>query len=592
VTDRRPTARRSAVLALLALGMVAAAPGWAAAAARGGPAPLTAAPVRMVVIAAVPDLRWSDVSAMPAVQALASSGAVGSMTDKTIEDATSCGAGLLAIASGSRTTAPTPPHPSTPCEIAPGALAANRANSYAANIHALGNLLQINGIRRIVDGPLAAPMLAGDTAPAVVFSPVGHVLRAAGAVSGRSVVGLLNDAFLGSASRSAAQNDVNRWTQALTAGLPADAMLLLVGSSDAANGDVHLHVAIAHGPGIGHVALRSAGNGRAPYAELIDVAPTIAAQFGLRVAANEFIGSGLEVTDSVAPSVAALDGVDRHAVAAVPAALAVRTLFLVLAAVAIVAALISRARPGWRRVAVVTARIAVPMAVLSWLAQLVPWWRAGAGWLLIGLVLLSGLVALVTTVLRRRGLPAVAEVVAIPAVTLAVLVADQLAGGGLQISAPLGDNPLEAGRFTGVGNTAFAVMLASALLVAAVIGGLVRRGRLGLLLAGVILLVAVIVDGAPRLGDDLGGVLAAVPAAVVTLLVLARVRVTPARVVAAVVAAVGLAVVAAALDYSRPVADQTHLGHFVGQVLHGGAGTTIRRKVDSVLRLWGRWCLR
>ncbi len=31
-------------------------------------------------------------------------------------------------------------------------------------------------------------------------------------------------------------------------------------------------------------------------------------------------------------------------------------------------------------------------------------------------------------------------------------------------------------------------------------------------------------------------------------------------------------------DYSRPAADQTHLGRFAGQLLHGGAWTVVRRK--------------
>jgi hypothetical protein len=48
---------------------------------------------------------------------------------------------------------------------------------------------------------------------------------------------------------------------------------------------------------------------------------------------------------------------------------------------------------------------------------------------------------------------------------------------------------------------------------------------------------------------------------------------------AAAVVAVGVGL----LDYARPADRQTHVGRFVGQVLHGGAGATINRKFDASL---------
>ena len=48
---------------------------------------------------------------------------------------------------------------------------------------------------------------------------------------------------------------------------------------------------------------------------------------------------------------------------------------------------------------------------------------------------------------------------------------------------------------------------------------------------------------------------------------------------ATVVVAVGIALA----DYSRPASRQTHVGRFVGQILHGGAGTEVHRKLDSAI---------
>jgi hypothetical protein len=40
-------------------------------------------------------------------------------------------------------------------------------------------------------------------------------------------------------------------------------------------------------------------------------------------------------------------------------------------------------------------------------------------------------------------------------------------------------------------------------------------------------------------------------------------------------------------DYSRPATDQSHVGRFVGQVLHGGAGTEVHRKFDAAISTFG-----
>jgi len=170
----------------------------------------------------------------------------------------------------------------------------------------------------------------------------------------------------------------------------------------------------------------------------------------------------------------------------------------------------------------------------------------------------------------------------VPVVTALVLLVDQLAGARLQLSAPFGDNPLVAGRFHGMGNIAFGVTMSALLLSLGVVAaGRSRRTAVGLV-AGVGL-VAIVIDGAPSLGDDLGGVVALVPALAVLLALVAGVRITRRRVVVVALAAVALAVAVGLVDYSRPEDHQTHAGRFVGDVVHGRAWTTVHRKADAVL---------
>jgi hypothetical protein len=543
----------------------------------------------LVVVIGVPDLRWSDVAAVPALARLEGRSAVGSMADKTVGGSTGCLAGELAVDAGTRTVAP-PDEGLADCEDHDVAAVAaeNRDDSYGADVTALGAGLQRAEVRRIADGPGAAAMLRGTT-PATVgadddLSPV----RDAAAGDGRSVVAYTLDTLVvpGGGSRPQRDGVLADRLGRIAAAVPPHALLLVLGTSDAADGAAHLHVAMARGPGYAAGgALTSGSTGRSGYVQLIDVGPTILAALGLPEPAT-FDGSPMTAGGSAATAPDLVDA-DRHAVAALDAAFAVRALLFTAGGLALLLALLSLRRPRARTPARWLARVAVPVPLLSWLAQLLPWWRTSLVWLVVALVGLAAVYAAAVTGLRALGrVGTVGEFVAVPAVTAALLVVDQLTGAGLQVSAPLGDDPLEAGRFAGMGNLAFAVLLTAALVAAAGIAGS-RRSTPRLLAAGALLAVAVVVDAAPPLGDDLGGALAAVPAAAVTLLLLAGLRLTVRRVVALLVAGAAVAVVAALGDYARPAADQTHLGRFVGQLLHGGAATTLHRKLDSVLSLQG-----
>src|SRR5664279_1822112 len=203
---------------------------------------------------------------------------------------------------------------------------------------------------------------------------------------------------------------------------------------------------------------------------------------------------------------------------------------------------------------------------------------------------------------------------AVATITAGVIALDLVTGARLQISSLAGYSPLVAGRFAGIGNAAYgvfapAVLLAGAALAGAAVAGAAQTGTAhartahartaaagiaaaGIALAGrsrqvalaitaVLGLVAIVVDGSPAWGSDVGGVLALMPGVAVLVLGCAGRRVSWSRLAAA--GAAGVAVVAgfAVADYQRPVLARTHLGRFVDQLLHGGAGAVIRRKAQA-----------
>jgi hypothetical protein len=248
---------------------------------------------------------------------------------------------------------------------------------------------------------------------------------------------------------------------------------------------------------------------------------------------------------------------------------------------------------------VAVAATAVPVGTFQ--ANLVTWWRAGLPALaLVGSVVVATAAVSAGALLgpwRRRPLGPAG---AVATSTAGVIALDLVTGARLQISSLAGYSPLVAGRFAGIGNAAYgvfapAVLLAGAALAGAAVAGAAQTGaahartavaagrsrQVALAITAVLGLVAIVVDGSPAWGSDVGGVLALMPGVAVLVLGCAGYRVSWSRLAAA--GAAGVAVVAgfAVADYQRPVPARTHLGRFVDQLLHGGAGAVIRRKAQA-----------
>jgi len=234
-----------------------------------------------------------------------------------------------------------------------------------------------------------------------------------------------------------------------------------------------------------------------------------------------------------------------------------------------------------RRVSVVFA--AVPVS--TFLANLVPWWRWGNDFVAVVSASAVGTAAVTAIALlgpwRRQVLGPLGVVAGITAGVLAI---DVITGSHLQLSSLMGQQPVVAGRFYGLGNPQFAlfgtgmVLLATALADAALRAGHRRRAVWTVAVIG---LVAVVVDGTPGLGSDFGGPPAMIPAFTLLALMVADVRLTVRRGLLIVAGTLATVTALCVGDWLRPPAQRTHLGRFVQTVLDGGALPVIQRKIEQ-----------
>lgn len=178
-----------------------------------------------------------------------------------------------------------------------------------------------------------------------------------------------------------------------------------------------------------------------------------------------------------------------------------------------------------------------------------------------------------------RARPGLGALVAV-GYTVVLVAADVLLGAPLQLNTVFGYSVAVAGRFTGLGNLAFALFGSATIVLAALIVD--RRGRDGLPLAFGLLATVVVVEGLPMLGADVGGVLSMVPAFGVTALLLAGRRVTGKVLVVLVGLSAAVLLAFAFVDAARPAGSQTHLARLAQHLVAGRFGAF----ADSLSRRW------
>jgi hypothetical protein len=352
-------------------------------------------------------------------------------------------------------------------------------------------------------------------------------------------------------------------------------------------GRVHLTVAGMSAPGVEDGVLRSASTRRAGFVTLVDVAPTILDLLDVdrpdsmegrpfeRVSSDH---AGDDRMTWLAEEDEAAGFRDRLVG---PASALFVILNLLLWPIAVLEPV--RSRRNLRQVVEVAALGMLGFLPFTYLAGLLPFHRWGEGpyW---AFVLLGGLALGVgaQVVGRRRAVDPL--LLALGAV-LGLLVIDVVLGATLQLNTVFGYSPTVAGRFAGLGNLAFAQLAGSALLLAGVVAGRIP-GRRGVLLAVGLLAVALVADGSPFWGSDVGGALTLIPAAGLTasLILGWRPRVRNALVWG--LSAVAVVVLFGLLDLARPADDRTHLGRLFERIGDDGWSafeTVVVRKLQANL---------
>ena len=377
-----------------------------------------------------------------------------------------------------------------------------------------------------------------------------------------------------------------------------DLLLVVSPTSPGWDPETHLGVAIATGPRFAPGTMLTSGSTRAPdLVTLPDVAPTILAHLDVEkppaMLGRPFVASPAETDDRIG----AMVDLDEESVYShgIQADMATGYVVFQVFMCALIVLLLRRegARSGyldehpfvrrcleWGALAVVS----FPLAV--YLSSPLP----AHDLRLVGLVPLTiaidlALVALVSLLIAQP----LDRLMALALATVTIMVIDLAFGGRLQFNAVFGNDPINAGRFAGLGNSAFAVLGASTILAASL---MVHRwrGRPWVMPAiAALFVIAVIADGAPQLGSDVGGVLAMVPAFAVTFMLLLGKRPSWRVVAIAAVAAIAVLAVFLVIDMSRPVDVRTHLGTFFTDVRDRGVGVfldTIERKARTNLRVF------
>lgn len=173
---------------------------------------------------------------------------------------------------------------------------------------------------------------------------------------------------------------------------------------------------------------------------------------------------------------------------------------------------------------------------------------------------------------------------------IAILILTDAAGGAaMAFNGTLGMDAVVAGRFYGVSNTAFALAAAALVVAAAAWTGPVveaqatRRERRTAAVVGVAVVgvPALVVDGLPQLGADVGGALTLVAALVALGAALTGGRIGWKQWMGVAVVAVATAGVFGLVDHA--LGSRTHMGRFIGQLQDGTAATTIRRKLLALV---------
>ena len=355
------------------------------------------------------------------------------------------------------------------------------------------------------------------------------------------------------------------------------------------SGSIHLTVAGLRTPGQAPGFLRSASTRRSGLVTLVDIAPTILDLVGVERPSSmegrrfERAGSGSDLGVERAAHLAQIDDAARYRDRMVAP---VAVVFSVLQVGLWAGVAVALTRGGAR------ARRMVGLGALAMLSYLPATYLAGlvsfhdttplAYWVFVGgLAAIASVLAVVIG--RRRVLDPLLLCLGL---VFGLLAADMVAGAPLQLNTVFGYSPTVGGRFAGMGNLAYGQFAAAAFLLCGLLTRRLSGRSFGTTTAFSVLVVAIVIDGMPFWGSDVGGVLALVPAIGVTAARLLGRRVRRRSVALWASASVAVVGLFAAIDLARPADRRTHLGRLVEAVADHGLGsleTVATRKLGANL---------
>jgi hypothetical protein len=611
------------------------------ASARAGSQRYATAPQGPVVLLGVGGLRWDDVDgSTPTISRFASQGAVGWLAVRSVRSRTCPVDGWLATSAGRRAAEASKDNiaacgeprasftsPGGPSQVDGWATFRSEAETAPFKAHPglLGDTLASANVDSVAVGPGAVIALArSDGAAPRAYSggypaPDGLVDSSRLATDVQSAVATkvpLIVVDLGSVIDSSDHHrDVHLLDERLDRALqqlPSTATVLLASLNDAGDeselqlvaGASKLPRKAAFGPSL----LTSSSTRQPGIAQATDILPTLLDLLSVAIP-RDVIGSPLHTIDShkvLRERLSRLNDIDQAARSVTPIvprffAWVVVAQFLIYGCLAALLrrqaalpriSLISRATSmrGLRQSAIFFA--CIPAA--TYLAQLVPWWRSDhPGLAVAGATIFSAVILALLSILGPWRQTILGSAGAVGGLTALVLALDTCTGSRLSLSSLMGIQPILAGRFYGFGNVAFALFATGALLLAiAIADPLARRGsrRTAVWAVAAVGVITVLIDGLPWLGADFGGPPALIPAFSILAISVAGRAVTLRSGLIVSLLTIATVLLLAVLDWLRPAAEQTHLGHFVQSVIDGELISVINRKASqNLVLLTGGW---
>lgn len=329
-------------------------------------------------------------------------------------------------------------------------------------------------------------------------------------------------------------------------------------------------------------ALTSGATHQSGIIVLTDIAPTLLASHGVDVPAS-LPGqpiAGVDVPDpqrlALDRTLAASDVIDGEAIA-----LGAWLLPTGLAALALLIPAIAR-RPHLAAVLRALGSVAPLALAVGLFAGAVPWWRSAHPTLALVGVVVGGSAVIAALVLSgpwRRHRFGPAGVCA--AVVAAGILLESATGSHFQVASPLGAQPITGGRYYGLSNHLFGMVLAASLMALCCLFTVVTspRARVTATLVSGSAVAAVCV--APSMGADFGSMLVTLPIFGLLALLVAGIRLRVWHVLALGIGGVVVVLGVSYLDWLRPPADRTHLGRFIEDLISGNLLTVIVRKLSQ-----------